>query len=59
MAYDIKFSNSWVIMSFSQKVLPRRLMKIAFSKRTFWVQTTLPNSCQPNTNLVVLTGQNS
>jgi len=54
MAYDVKFVNSWVIMSFSQKALVKRLMKIAFSKRAFWVQTALPNS-----NLAVLTRQNS
>jgi len=27
-----------VIMSFSQKALPKRLVKIAFSERAFWVQ---------------------
>jgi len=55
MAYDVNFSNSWAIMSFSQKAFPKRLVKIAFSKRAFLVQTDLPNNYQPNTNLAVLT----
>jgi len=59
MACDVIFSNSWVIMLFSQKAILKKLVKTAFSKRAFWVQTTLLNSCQPNTNLVILTGQNS
>jgi len=32
-------------MSFSQKTIPKRPMKIAFRKRTFRVQIALPNSC--------------
>jgi len=59
MAYDIKFSNSWVIMSFSPKALYKRLKKIVFSKRDFWIQTALRNSCQPNTNSAILASQNS
>ena len=59
MAYEVIFSNFWVIMSFLQKALPKRLVKIVVSKRAFWVQTDLSNSCQPNTNLAVLISQNS
>jgi len=51
MAYDVIFSNSWVIMPFSQKALLKRLMKIAFWKRAFWIQTAFLNNCQSNSNL--------
>ena len=54
IVYVVKFSNSWVIMSFLKKVLPKRLMKIAFQKELLG-----PNSYQQNTNLTVLTNQNS
>jgi len=51
MVYDVIFLNSWVIMLFLQKFLPKKLIKITFWKRVFWVQTALLNSCQSNTKV--------
>ena len=35
MVFGVIISNSWTIISISQKALPKRLMRIVFSKRAF------------------------
>jgi len=49
MTCDVIFPNFWTIMSFSQKVIFKRLMRITFSKRIFWNQITIEDNYLPNT----------
>jgi len=48
MVFGVIISNFWTIMSIPQKFLPKRQMRITFSKRAFRAQTAIQKNCLPN-----------
>jgi len=55
MAYDIIFSNSWVVMSFSQKNYSQKTNENNLLKKNFGFKQLFQITVQPNNNLTVLT----
>jgi len=53
MACNVISLKSWANVSFSQKALLKRLMKITFLKRVVWSQTVVSNSCLSKNYLAI------